>query len=192
MSCNQEKEKLRLWVKEKQKQLSDSYCKKADKIICERILRMEAYQKAETVFCFVGTEQEICTQSILEDSWKKKKHITVPRCAEEGIMHAYEIFSDHDLEKGHYGIYEPKENCSLFLPEEIDFAIIPCLSCDKQGHRLGHGKGYYDRYLRGQRFKTAVLCRQQLLVAQVPIDRYDCSVDWVVTEEGVYDTKSNA
>lgn len=182
MDIKQEKQKWRQWVKEKEKEIPMAEKESSDLAICQRILALEAYQKAKTIFCFVGTATEINTISILEQGWKDGKRIAVPRCAQKGVMHAYEISSMDDLEKGKYGILEPKENCVPVTPEEIEFAVIPCVSCDKSGYRLGHGGGYYDRYLEHSTFQTAVVCREKLLLDHTPIDRFDCCMDWVITE----------
>ncbi len=61
-------------------------------------------------------------------------------------MNVYEIHSLQELYPGAYGILEPKEDPErLIQPEAIDFAFIPCIAMKQK--RLGHGGGYYDRYL---------------------------------------------
>lgn len=182
MDTKQEKQKWRQWIKEKEKEISIAEKKSSDLAICKRIIALEAYHNANTVFCFVGTSTEINTVPILEQVWKDGKRLAVPRCAQKGIMYAYEILSMDDLEEGQYGILEPKTKCHFVQSNEIDFAVIPCVSCDKEGYRLGHGGGYYDRYLAHITFETAVVCREKLLLNHTPIDEFDCRMDWVITE----------
>lgn len=185
----EKKKQLRQKIREIQKTLTSDYCKKADLAICERIFALPAYAEAKTVFCFVGTAEEIDTEHLLKQAWKDGKEVLVPRCAEKGVMHVYEISSVDDLEIGQHGIREPKRACRLVQPEKIDFAVIPCMSCDKLGYRLGHGGGYYDRYLEYKTFPTAVVCREKLMLEKVPVGIYDRCMDWVVSENETIQVK---
>lgn len=154
----------------------------ADTAICKRVLELEAYKEAKVFFCFVGTAEEIDTSMILQQAWSEGKRVAVPKCKAKGIMDAYEVSSFAELSAGSYGILEPREDAEMILPEEIDFAVLPCLACDRKGCRLGHGGGYYDRYLEGTEFETAVVCRERLLLEQTPIEWFDRRADWVITE----------
>lgn len=183
MDMKEQKKVLRQQIREKQKSLSANYCKTADLTICQRILALSEYANAKTMFCFVGTKDEINTEYLLRQAWKDGKRTIVPRCAAKGIMDAYEITSMDDLEEGQYGIREPKDACPKVEPDEIDFAVIPCMSCDEKGYRLGHGGGYYDRYLEHTDFATAVVCREELMLPEVPVDIYDKQMDWVISEK---------
>lgn len=189
MDKKEKKKQLRQKIREIQKTLSSDYCKDADLAICERILALPAYAEAKVIFCFVGTADEINTEHLLKQAWKDGKEVLVPRCAEKGVMHVYKITSMDDLEIGQYGIREPKQVCRLVHPEQIDFAVIPCMSCDKLGYRLGHGGGYYDRYLEHTTFATAVVCREKLMLEKVPMDIYDRRLDWVVSENETIEIK---
>ena len=139
------------------------------------------------MFCYVSTEKEIDTFSILQDILQSGKHLGVPKCTEKGIMNVYEIHSLQELYPGAYGILEPKEDPErLIQPEAIDFAFIPCISCDRSGRRLGHGGGYYDRYLEKTHCVKAALCREELLVDEIPVEEHDLRMDLVISEKGCY------
>lgn len=88
-------------------------------------------------------------------------------CIDKGIMEPYEITSFNDLIPGLYNIPEPAKHCPLVNLADIDFAIVPCLSCDRKRRRLGHGGGYYDRTLAKLTAPSAALCREQLLLDEV-------------------------
>lgn len=181
------KKELRRKIKEKLFFTTEKYRKEADRKITESILKLEEYQSAGCVFCYVSTGKEMDTFSVLQDILQSGKRLGVPKCMEKGIMNVYEIHSLQELHPGAYGILEPKEDPErLIQPGEIDFALIPCISCDRSGRRLGHGGGYYDRYLEKTRCVKALLCREELLVDEIPVEEHDLRMDLVISEKGCY------
>ena len=196
-----DKKQQRIIIKEKRKNLQREYCRMADEKICRNILALREFAEADTVFCFVNTKEEIDTRIIFEEAWKMGKRVVVPRCEGKGHMEAYEIHSFSELVEGSYGILEPGKNCKMVRPEEIQFAVVPCLACSVRGWRLGYGGGYYDRYFSraesmnaeskengcaGKRMIKAVICREQLLEEDICRKEHDIQMDIVVTERQKY------
>lgn len=173
-------------IKQKQKGLSERYILDSNRKICKNILALKEFKNASIIFCFVGRADEIDTVPIFNQAWKDGKEVVVPKCIRKGVMEAYKIDSFQDLEPGKFGILEPKAACTLVKPETIDFAIIPCMSCNLKGERLGYGGGYYDRYLENADFPTAVICRDALLLKEVATELHDLAMDIVVTESGIF------
>lgn len=180
------KNACRQWVRQEQKKLPQTYRKTADAEICKKILALPYYRQARSVLFFVSKQNEVQTAMLLRQAWEDGKRVLVPRCAETGNMDVYIISSMQDLEKGQYGICEPKAYCMGVEKGEIDFAIIPCMSADKYGNRLGYGGGYYDRYLVDTVFPKAVICYARLLLPKIPVEVHDCRMDVVITEEDVW------
>lgn len=180
-----QKKQLRKILKEQRNSLDRESCASSDNAIFTNIRTWDIYQKAYTVFCFVGTEDEINTKPIIEDILKKGKRAGVPKCISKGIMEVYEIHSMDDLAPGKYGILEPVDTCEKISPKEIDLALIPCLSCSRDGRRLGYGGGYYDRYLNQVKGTLAVLCRRVLMCDEIPTEDHDKNMDFVICEEGI-------
>jgi 5-formyltetrahydrofolate cyclo-ligase len=73
-------------------------------------------------------------------------------------MKAFKINSLDDLETGSFNILEPKSYCKEINKNQIDLAIIPCVTCDVDNNRLGYGKGYYDRFLVDFHMPKVCLC----------------------------------
>ncbi|MBR0399594.1 MAG: 5-formyltetrahydrofolate cyclo-ligase, partial [Mogibacterium sp.] len=103
-------------------------------------------------------------------------------------MEARYITGFDDLEPGAYGIPEPKESSEKADPSDIDIVILPCVTCDRSCNRLGHGAGYYDKFLstvRGDCFKMA-LCYEEIMSDGIPVESHDVPADAVITEKTVY------
>ena len=181
-----EKRDMRSAVKKEVEALTRDYCRKADQEIFRHIRALPEYQKAGTVFCYVGTESEINTKPILKDVLENGKTLGIPKCISRGIMEVLRVESLDDLQEGAFGILEPKEGCSRVLPDQIDLALIPCLCCTKDGKRLGYGGGYYDRYLKKSNFIKVVLCRKKLMKEWIPTESHDVGMDLVISEEGIW------
>jgi len=176
------KTELRNEIKEKIKRLDLAYCESASELICSRVMALEEYKKAKNVFCFVGTKGEPDTRTIIKDALESGKRVGTPLCVADGIMEVYEIHGFDDLRPGVFGILEPKPGLKLMEPDEIEFAVLPCVTCDHNGNRLGHGKGYYDRYLKRADFPTCMVCLEKLTSSEIPMNRFDKKADRVITD----------
>lgn len=181
------KSELRAAIAAKVKNLSPVYCRDADKAICRQVLQSQLYEKADTIFCYIGTDREINTMTLLRAALIEGKRVAIPFCTGKGIMEARQIRNLSDLVSGEYGILAPKLTCPLVAPEEIELAIIPCCTGNEKGQRLGYGGGYYDRYLPGTHCPRMLLCRRHLVTDDIPMEPYDVPMDYLVTEQGVMD-----
>lgn len=187
MTRKEEKQQLRQIARKLYGKLSPAYMAKADRVIAAHLLAMPEYQSADTVFCFVGFGSEINTAPILEDILSSGKRLCVPLCVGPGIMELRCITSLNQLTPGSYNIPEPPSDSPLVSPDAVDFAILPCLTCNHGGSRLGKGGGYYDRFLSHYRGGTVLLCRELLIREEIPLEPHDYPVPWVLTEKGLYE-----
>ena len=184
MNINERKKTVRNKVKSLINDLDNSYCQEASKRICSRVISLQEYDRAETVFCFVGVGGEPDTRDIINDALSKGKRLCVPLCVDATTINAIEITGYDDLVPGFFGLLEPKAGLPVVDAKDIDFAVIPCVTCDHKGNRLGHGRGYYDRYLEGADFDTCMICFEKLtmLDGDIPLDEFDKPIDRVVTD----------
>lgn len=186
MSIRDEKRELRNKIREKTAALSEQYKKEADQRITEELLALPEYRKADRVFAFVGTESEINIRPFLEQVLADGKVLAVPLCIGKGIMEAKRIRSLSELKKGAYDILEPDSSAETLLLKEEDLTVIPCLSCDHRGNRLGHGAGFYDRYFRDLQTREVMICREALVEERIPMEETDHKFAKVLTEKGIY------
>ena len=185
MTRQEEKQQLRAIVRRLEAALAPEYKAKSARSIAHRLLAMPEYQEAQTVFCFVGTDREIDTRPILEDALAAGKTLCVPLCTEPGHMESRQITDLNQLVPGRYGLLEPTADTPVIPVDAIDFAVLPCVTCNYLGQRLGHGGGYYDRYLQQITGTQAVLCRTALMCDEIPIEDHDKNMDFVICEEGI-------
>src|SRR5665647_707719 len=174
MSTEEKKKILRQSAREKEQLLSQEEKMSSDAKICQRLFALEEYKSASTVFCYVGTEHEIKTTEFILGALSLGKCVGVPLCLGQGVMEVRKITSMEDLSLGYHGLQEPNSHLPLIEPSEIDFAVLPCTTCDKSGYRLGKGGGYYDRYLPKLRCACAVVCRGKLISENIPAEPHDC------------------
>lgn len=85
-----------------------------------------------------------------------------------------------------YHILEPKKKTAIIDPKSIDLYIVPGIAFDRNGYRLGHGKGYYDRLLAGINVPKIGLAYSVQVVAELPRSSYDVPMTMVVTEEATF------
>ena len=187
MTRKEQKQQLRETMRGLIAGLSDKYKARADAAIAAHLTAMPEYQAAGTVFCFVGHGWEIDTRPILENALKAHKTLCVPRCESEGIFSIRQIKSLEELSEGFHGIPEPSADAPEVSMDQIDLTVLPCLTCNHLGQRLGQGGGYYDRFLSHYRGGTVLLCREKLIREEIPLEPLDMPVPWVLTEVGLYE-----
>ena len=187
MKKAEEKQRLRRVIRELERQLSPRYKAESSRAIAAHLLAMPEYQAAGTVFCFVGMEREVDTRPILEDVLAAGKRLCVPLCVGDGIMELRAVTVLDQLVPGAYGILEPPADAPKVDVDEVDFAILPCVTCNHLGQRLGQGGGYYDRFLAHYLGGNVLLCREKLIREEIPLEPRDMPVPWVLTERGLYE-----
>ena len=187
MTKAQQKQQLRNAIHTAASTISEAERSRSSAAICAHLKAMQEYQDAETVFCFVGTGTEIRTDPLLSDALKQGKRLCVPLCTDEQRMELRQIFSLGELLPGQYGIPEPPRSAPAISVDDVDFAVIPCMTCSRAGARLGHGGGYYDRFLSTYRSAAVVVCPEKLLREELPVEPHDIPIHWVVSERGLYE-----
>ena len=187
MTKTETKKSLRRELCGAEQQLSDAYKRRSDKAIAAGVMALPEYQTAGTVFCYVSTAGEIDTRTVLRDAFRRGKRVCVPLCVAKGRMELREISSLDELVPGTYGIPEPTDACPRVDTDSVDFAVVPCVCCNRSGHRLGRGGGYYDQFLATYRAAAVLVCRERLLRDEIPMETHDSIVPWVITERGLYE-----
>lgn len=158
-----------------------------DKMIFDNLLSIDKFKKAEFVLVYISTQIEVDTKEIIEYCLETDKKVAVPKCIENYKMDFYLYNAETPMEVSGYGISEPiaDESCLVNnFDADNTVCIVPGLSYDKSGYRLGYGGGYYDRFLsEHQNITTIGLCYSSDFMDKLITDKYDIAVDYVVTEK---------
>ena len=184
-TLREKKTALRREIRARAEALSEEYRSGADAAIRRAVLQSEIWQRAESVFVYVSMWKEPDTRRLLADALREGKALYVPLCRADWTMEAVRIRSLTQLRPGTRDIPEPPEDGER--AQTPDLAVVPCVSASRDGRRLGHGAGYYDRFLTGRPCRTLCLCYEALLSDEIPTDAYDVPMDAVVTEREIFE-----
>lgn len=163
--------------------------------IIENFLNSEIYSNADILLCYASLDDEIPTDAVIEKAFSDGKKVYLPACKNaDGEMDFYEISSFNELVSGFFGVREPNlERCkNRLFPgncSENTVCVVPGLAFDKNGFRLGYGKGYYDRFLSGYSGISVGFCYAELLFDSIPSDIYDKKVDYICCDSGMLTCK---
>ena len=144
------------------------------------VLASPEYQNADRIFLYIAMPTEPDTRGILARALADGKRVFVPKCLDRGEMLAVRIHGMDDLKPGAYGIPEPQTLSETAEPSALDLILVPCVAASPDGRRLGHGAGYYDRFLSRTPAATLCLCFPAALLPFIPTDANDIRMDRVI------------
>jgi len=180
------KHKIRSHIKEKLNSHSELEKAKKSGIIKDRLFSEKAFNEAKVVMFYVSLKDEVNTMSMIDEAIKIGKRVCVPVIIkEEKRLIAGEIKDrTNDLERQHFGIYQPKPGHVKEVPlEDIDLIVVPGIAFDKNNVRLGRGHGYYDRFLCAvpKKARTVGLAFDFQIIENLPKDSHDIPVWKTIT-----------
>ena len=180
-----DKKAFRNSVMEKINSLPEEYLRSSNDGIFNNFISLEEYASSETIFAYISEKREPDTVRIIEKALSDGKRVALPISLPGGIMEPRLIESLDELVPGRYDIPAPKDTAPLVTDDEIDLIIVPAVTFNEQGYRLGRGGGYYDRFLRKSAAYSVGLGRQELIMP-VPLEEHDMGVKCLITEKNVY------
>jgi len=177
------KKQLRSFYKQQRLCMDKSVKTDLDAKIAQKLLDSEMYKTCDDLLVYVSFGIEVDTLEIIRQALAEK-NVYCPRCVEgTNIMEFYKVSSFADLQQGSYGILEPQINSDTLNGfGKNTLCVVPALSYDKKGYRLGFGKGYYDRFLSGFDGVSVGICYDNCLIDELPSDKFDICVDHLITE----------
>jgi 5-formyltetrahydrofolate cyclo-ligase len=174
-----DKKDLRRMIREKKRAMTEEQIVAASRRLGALFAKHPLYRTARTIYGYLPYNQEVRTVPILEQALKDGKRVAVPKVIGDEMKFIYiEDFSC--IVPGYCGIPEPVENG----PEAHDstaLVLMPGLAFDPQGHRLGYGGGFYDRFLSAEpNHPTLALCYDFQMLEHLQTESFDIPVDCVI------------
>lgn len=186
------KDKIRRKLIERRKAMAKDQVAELSGRIADQVRSLKEWQNAKEVLLYWPIMNEVDTRPLITDLWQRGTRVLLPRCkpGQPGIMDLACVTCQEELAQGMFSIMEPIEACEVidvttenFNP---DIALIPGVSFDRRGFRVGYGGGYYDRLLEGPAMGRALkigLCYESLFVRRLPREDWDRPVNSICTDK---------
>lgn len=157
------------------------------------LLSLDEYDHAECIAIYAPAHNETDTALILESAFNADKRVLYPAvCCHNMVFRPVERLDT--MQKGAFGILEPPPIGVDHHADEPDLIVVPGVAFDQMGHRIGYGKGFYDRFLNhpGCKAHLVGLCHDfQLINEVIAADIHDIPMEIIVTETRILRCRSN-
>lgn len=171
--------------------LSEADRQRFSDIITDLLVADPAYRRAGVVMAYMTFGSEFITERFAQDAIATGKTLVLPRIRRADM--SLELYRVDDLDRGlaagPWGIREPRpESCRPIELQALDYVLLPGLGFDAAGHRLGYGRGFYDRLLAPRKAQTVLAAAAFSVQMQelIPTVASDVSVDVVFTETATH------
>ncbi len=177
-----EKQRLRRELSARRLGLSAEQAEAAGRAAAGHLLKREEIRSSPAVGIYWAHRGELPTAAVFAGLRAAGKKVFLPRVEPRGDRLVFAAFeSEAELVAGAFGVLEPKES-AVFEAQDIPALVLPGLAFDLAGGRIGWGRGYYDRVLRGYSgFRLALAYEFQVLAA-LPREAHDEEIQVLVTE----------
>ena len=166
--------------------MTDSERAKKSEEIIKKLKSLPCYKNAKNIMVYLSAKGEVKTESFIKQALSDGKKLASPVCRESFLMDGV-IFSDFsDLILGKYNILAPKGEETMPACD-IDLLIVPGSVFGRNKHRIGYGKGYYDRFIEktNNRCIKVGICFSDNLIDAVPYSEFDKTLDVIITENEI-------
>ncbi|MDX1471608.1 MAG: 5-formyltetrahydrofolate cyclo-ligase [Flavobacteriaceae bacterium] len=183
------KTELRKKYLSKRKGMSSEEKETLSLLIANRLLELDIWDFSNYhIFLSINSKSEINTEYILNILAGKDKNIIVPKTDFVTNSLKHYLLTDNTLIRPNsYGIPEPQEGIEI-NPSTIDVVFVPLLCFDKRGHRVGYGKGFYDRFLKECKNETIKIGLSFFEAEEIisGVSDSDIAIDYCVTPESIH------
>lgn len=174
-----DKKALRARIREKKRAMTEEEIVSRSLALTEKFLKTDAYRQAKTIYGYLSYNQEVRTRPLLAQALKDGKAVAVPKVCGQEMR--FILMTDLDaVAKGYAGIPEPIADGPA-AQDPTALVLMPGLAFDRQGHRLGYGGGFYDKFLAAEPDHPKIaLCYDFQLLPALETDSHDIPVDLVI------------
>ena len=174
-----DKKELRRQIRDQKRAMTVAEIEQRSEKLAQLFLASDLYRSAKTIYGYLPYNQEVRTVPMLEQALRDGKKVAVPKCYGDEMKFIY-LEDLTQVEKGYAGIPEPIADG----PEGDDphaLVLMPGLAFDPQGHRIGYGGGFYDKFLaREPEQPPLARCYEFQMLHHLETEEYDIPFDWVL------------
>lgn len=174
-----DKTELRREIRARKRAMTEAEIEERSARLARLFFASCAYQNAKTIYGYLPYNQEVRTVPMLERALKDGKKVAVPKVYGEEMKFLY-LDDLTAVAKGYAGIPEPIADEPV-AHDETALVLMPGLAFDPQGHRIGYGGGFYDKFLAAEpNHPTLALCYEFQMLPKLDVEDHDIPVDTVL------------
>lgn len=174
-----DKTELRREIRARKRAMTEEEIETRSAKLAQLFFASEAYQNAKTIYGYLPYNQEVRTVPMLAQALKDGKKVAVPKVYGEEMKFLY-LDDLNAVAKGYAGIPEPIADEPV-AQDETALVLMPGLAFDPQGHRIGYGGGFYDKFLAAEpNHPTLALCYEFQMLPKLDVEDHDIPVDTVL------------
>ena len=174
-----DKTALRNEIKQKKRAMTQEQIVAASEKLAQLLYASEAYRQAKSIYGYLPYNQEVRTTPMLEQAQRDGKRVAVPKCYGSEMKFIW-LDDMRRVEKGYCGIPEPIEDGPI-ADDPTALVLMPGLAFDPEGHRIGYGGGFYDKFLENEPgHPKLALCYEFQMLPELETQAHDIPVDWVL------------
>lgn len=174
-----DKTELRREIRARKRAMTEAEIETRSAKLAQLFFASEAYQNAKTIYGYLPYNQEVRTVPMLERALKDGKKVAVPKVYGDEMKFLY-LDDLNAVVKGYAGIPEPIADEPV-AQDKTALVLMPGLAFDPQGHRIGYGGGFYDKFLAAEpNHPTLALCYEFQMLPKLDVEDHDIPVDTVL------------
>jgi len=184
MNTKVEKQNLRKEVRTRLKETQKEFKNKAQADIQKTLFSVPRFQNANIISVYMAKGDEVGTSGIFGSLWESGKKVVLSPRIKGQTLEMCQVRTIHDFVQSPYGLHEPDPHIRAYSGP-IDVVVVPGIAFDIHGHRLGRGKGYYDRFLKTTRVYAIALAYDVQILRNLPNTSGDMKMDIIITEKRI-------
>ena len=174
-----DKNELRRTIRARKRAMTEEEIEARSARLGQLFAQSEAYKAAKTIYGYLPYNQEVRTVPMLEQALRDGKKVAVPKVYGEEMKFLY-LDDLTKVAKGYAGIPEPIADEPV-ADDKTALVLMPGLAFDPEGHRIGYGGGYYDKFLAAEpNHPTLALCYEFQMLPKLDTEEHDIPVDTVL------------
>ena len=173
------KQQLRQAIRQRKRAMTQEEIEDRSRSLCEKFLNSDNYRRCTCLYGYLPYNQEVRTWPILHQALADGKQVAVPKVYGDEMKFIY-LTDLTQVAAGYAGIPEPIADGPVAEQQDA-LVLMPGLAFDPQGHRIGYGGGFYDKFLsREPKHPTVALCYEFQMVDHLETEQFDIPVDTVI------------